>query len=293
MDINKKIKIIEFKLSKLLNWWLFWAYKSKFHWNGMEFAEHREYIFWDSLKDIDWKTSWKTNHVYVKKYEEERDVKVLFLLDDSLSMKFWSQEITKKELLIEVFYSLALSAYFNNDNLWAFLFNYDKYEYIDYKKTKSNIFKILEKLKKEEYSNNFNLWNNSELNKLDKILEQLKKTNIKNNLIFILTDETERIDEKLLKIIWKENEIVFINIFDYLENNISDLSWNISLSLDNSFLNLDLSNRKKVDNYQKLRNKNLKYLSKMFRKNNIWYIKIDTNDDIFSKLMWYFYKIKM
>ena len=63
MKINKKIKILDFKLSKILNWWLFWAYKSKFSWNWMEFAEHKEYHFWDHVKDIDWKASSKTNQI--------------------------------------------------------------------------------------------------------------------------------------------------------------------------------------------------------------------------------------
>jgi hypothetical protein len=46
MKINKKIKVLDFKLSKILNWGLFGAYKSKFSWNWMEFSEHKEYHFW-------------------------------------------------------------------------------------------------------------------------------------------------------------------------------------------------------------------------------------------------------
>lgn len=292
MDITKKIKILEFKLSKLLNWGLFWVYKSRFHWNWMEFAEHREYIFWDSVKDIDWKTSSKTNQMYVKKYEEDRDLNVLFLLDNSLSMNFWSKEITKKELLVDTFYWLALSAYFNNDNVWAFVFNEDKYEYIDYKKTKHNIFNILDKINYNKYTHWFTNESKKSWNKIESILKHINKLNIKNNLIFILTDETKIDDEKILKITGSQNEIIYINIFDYLENNISSIDSNISFSQFGNFLNINLKNKKKVEKYNNLRNSKIKDLTEIFRKNKVWYIKIDTEDDIFMKLIWYFYKVK-
>lgn len=63
MKTQNKIKSIEIKISKLLNWWLFWNYKSKMHWNWMDFAEHREYNFWDSIKNIDWKASSRWNSI--------------------------------------------------------------------------------------------------------------------------------------------------------------------------------------------------------------------------------------
>jgi uncharacterized protein (DUF58 family) len=149
MKISKKIQILNFKLSKILNWWLFWAYKSKFSGNWMEFSEHKEYFFWDHIKNIDWKASGRSNQLVVKKYEEERDLNVLFILDNTKSMDFWSMDKTKKELLEEVFYSLALSAYNNNDNIWGIIFDENKIEFVDYKKNISNIYRMLEILEQK------------------------------------------------------------------------------------------------------------------------------------------------
>lgn len=293
MDISKKIKTLEFKLSKILNWWLFWAYKSKFHWSWMEFAEHKEYIFWDSLRDIDWKAYNKTNTIYVKKYEEERDLNVLFILDNSKSMEFWSQEKTKKELLVEVFYSLAMSAYSNNDNIWAYIFNESYFSYIESKKSKENIFKILEKLDifypyQVEYSRN----EREGINKIEEILNLIHKRNVKNNLIFILTDDTEIKNEKLFKLLWRENEIIYINIFDDFENNLTDLWWFFSFTPWKDFLNIDLSDTKKIEEYKKNINIKFKYLKEIFRKNNVGYINLNTNSDVFKELILYFYKVK-
>lgn len=290
MNINKKIKTLEFKLSKILNWWLFWAYKSKFHWSGMEFAEHKQYIFWDSLRDIDWKIYSKTDKLYVKKYEEERDLNVLFALDNTKSMEFWSQDYTKKDILQEVFYSLAMSAFLNNDNVWALIFDENNIDFIEHKKSKENIFKIFQKL---ESVNNAKWWNTeNKITKIENLLNQLYKRNIKNNLIFVLTDDTEIKNEKILKLVWKENELVYINILDDFEYNLPNLWWNISFLLGNNFLNIDLSNEKKIQEYRKKINYKFKYLNELFRKNKVWYIKLTTNSDIFKDLLLYFYKIK-
>lgn len=292
MKINKRIKVLDFKLSKILNWGLFWAYKSKFSWSWMEFSEHREYYFWDHVKNIDWKASNKTGEMFVKKYEEERDLNVLFFLDNSDSMNFWSHNITKKDLLLEIFYSLSLSAYYNNDNIWWAILNDKGVSFIDYKKSRDNIYRIIDFLEKNNEihskKNSFLEWKST----LNNILHYLITHKINNNLVFILTDDVSNIDEKLLKLATNRNEIVVINIFDYFENNLSDLLWSLTINNENTFLNIDLSTNEKKDKYINNRYNQIEYLKNILEKNRVWYINIDTKSDIFKKLMWYFNKIK-
>jgi hypothetical protein len=45
-----------------------------------------------------------------------------------------------------------------------------------------------------------------------------------------MTDETDFIDNKDLKLLSIKNEVIFFNIFDYFENNLGDLTENLSLS---------------------------------------------------------------
>ncbi len=287
MKINKKIKVLDFKLSKILNWWLFWAYKSKFSWNWMEFSEHRQYIFWDHVKNIDWKASSKTWEMYVKNYEEERELNVLFFLDNTESMWFWSDKITKKDLLIDIFYSLWLSAYYNNDNIWWVVYDEKNINFIDYKKSRENIYKIIDILEQEKNEK----INKKNINKINDILNYLIKNKIKENLIFILTDATDQIDEKLLKLVSNKNDIVFINIFDYFENNLSNLLWDIVLNNWKDFLNIDVSNDK-LDEYKTYRKNKLGHFKNSIEKNKLGYIQIDTKSDIFKELLGYFSKIK-
>ena len=292
MKMNKKIKILDFKLSKMLNWWLFWAYKSEFSWSWMEFSEHRQYHFWDQVKNIDWKASNKTNEMFIKKYEEERDLNVLFFLDNTISMKFWSNILTKKDLLVEIFYSLWLSAYYNNDNIWWAIFNEEWINFIDYKKSRNNIYKIIDILENNNDIKIDNSFNKKLETKFNKILDYLIKHKIHDNLVFILTDDIEKIDEKLLKLACNKNDIVVINIFDYFENNISDLLWNLIINDQNNFLNLDLSSTSNIEKYKNIRKNKIKYIKNILEKNKVGYININTKSDIFNELMWYFNKIQ-
>ena len=50
-------------------------HKSPFHGFSVEFAEHRLYNQGDSTKHIDWKLYAKSDKLFVKKYEEETNLR--------------------------------------------------------------------------------------------------------------------------------------------------------------------------------------------------------------------------
>ncbi len=97
-------------------------YKTSFHGSGMDFADIREYDFGDNVSDIDWKATARSGKVYVKKYEEDRERRVLFIADIGASMRFGSGSQTKYETLIEVFSLLLFSSAKNNDPSGAWFF---------------------------------------------------------------------------------------------------------------------------------------------------------------------------
>lgn len=70
-------------------------HKSPFHGFSVEFAEHRPYHPSENIRSIDWKLYGRTDKMYVKKYEEETNLRCQFVLDVSPSMyypdKKWSK----------------------------------------------------------------------------------------------------------------------------------------------------------------------------------------------------------
>lgn len=70
-------------------------HKSPFHGFSVEFADHREYVPGDDLKYLDWQLYARTDHYYIKRYEEETNLRCQILLDRSASMAFGTNGLTK------------------------------------------------------------------------------------------------------------------------------------------------------------------------------------------------------
>ena len=64
------------------------GYSSVFRGSGIEFEEVREFAEGDDLRSVDWNVTARQGRPFVKKFVEERELSVLFLLDVSASMGF-------------------------------------------------------------------------------------------------------------------------------------------------------------------------------------------------------------
>jgi uncharacterized protein (DUF58 family) len=62
--------------------------KSPYHGFSVEFAEHRTYNPGESVRNIDWKLYARTDRLYLKKFEEETNLRCHILIDSSSSMYF-------------------------------------------------------------------------------------------------------------------------------------------------------------------------------------------------------------
>ena len=70
-------------------------HRSPYHGFSVEFAEHRSYGPGDEIKHIDWKLFGKTDRLYVKRYEEETNLRAHIILDTSKSMLYSSAQVSK------------------------------------------------------------------------------------------------------------------------------------------------------------------------------------------------------
>ncbi len=63
-------------------------HRSPYHGFSVEFAEHRLYNSGDSTRHMDWKLFARTEKLFVKRYEEETNLRCMVLIDTSSSMLF-------------------------------------------------------------------------------------------------------------------------------------------------------------------------------------------------------------
>ncbi|MBC8146818.1 MAG: DUF58 domain-containing protein [Bacteroidetes bacterium] len=63
-------------------------HRSPYHGFSVEFAEHKQYNEGESIKHIDWKLFARTEKLFVKRFEEETNLRSHILIDTSSSMLF-------------------------------------------------------------------------------------------------------------------------------------------------------------------------------------------------------------
>ena len=79
---------VEFLARQLVEGFITGLHKSPFHGFSVEFAEHRLYNTGESTRHIDWKVFGKTEKLFVKRYEEETNLRCHLLIDTSSSMYY-------------------------------------------------------------------------------------------------------------------------------------------------------------------------------------------------------------
>ncbi len=105
-------------------------YRSVFKGRGMDFDEIRPYEKGDDVRSIDWNVTARTGKPHIKRYIEERELAVWFLVDTSASCRTGHGARTKWDTLHEICALLALSAVRNNDRVGLILFS-DRIEHIN------------------------------------------------------------------------------------------------------------------------------------------------------------------
>ncbi|RLI92173.1 MAG: hypothetical protein DRO95_02845 [Candidatus Altiarchaeales archaeon] len=125
--IDKLVEEIDANVREIIDTFrLILKYQILFRGSGIEFAGLREYVpEQDDATKIDWKASLRAKKLYVKQFEDERDLDVYILLDVSNSMLLGTQEKLKSEYAAVVAGTLAYAAVESGDNVGFAMFNDD------------------------------------------------------------------------------------------------------------------------------------------------------------------------
>lgn len=84
----RKFGSLEFLAKQVVEGFITGLHQSPFHGFSVEFAEHRLYNSGESVKHLDWKLFARTDKLFIKRYEEETNLRCHIFLDSSSSMMF-------------------------------------------------------------------------------------------------------------------------------------------------------------------------------------------------------------
>jgi uncharacterized protein (DUF58 family) len=88
MNLATQFENVELLAKQVVEGFIIGLHKSPFHGFSVEFAEHRLYNTGDNLKHIDWKVYGRSDKLFIKKFEEETNLRCQIVIDTSSSMLF-------------------------------------------------------------------------------------------------------------------------------------------------------------------------------------------------------------
>lgn len=144
-ELIKKVRRIEIVASRAVNELFAGQYKSVFRGRGMEFSEAREYQAGDDIRSIDWNVTARAGKPFIKRFVEERELTILFLVDLSASGLFGKSR-SKLEAAIEVAAMLMFSALKNNDKVGLLTFADQVINFYRPRKGKANVLHLIREL---------------------------------------------------------------------------------------------------------------------------------------------------
>ena len=213
-EIVKKVRRIQIVASRQVDDLLAGAYKSVFKGRGMEFDEVREYSPGDEVRTIDWNVTARAGRPYVKRFAEERELTILFVVDISRSGLFGTQEGSKLEKMVEVAALLMMSAQKNNDKIGLLLFADGVKSYFPPRKGRAAARRLIRELVASDPAATAS--EQSETTDLTAALHYVCQVQRRKAVVFVLSDFLDAGPdwERALRVAHARHDVVAITISD-------------------------------------------------------------------------------
>ena len=98
--------------------------------SSIEFSEHKEYAPGDDIRRIDWKAVGRVDRYYIKRFEDETEMRTFLLIDSSASMGYGRKGVTKLEYASYVAAALAYLLAQQGDPAGLLLFDEKTRQYL-------------------------------------------------------------------------------------------------------------------------------------------------------------------
>ena len=154
-------------------------HRSPYHGFSVEFAEHRAYGAGDEIRHIDWKLFGKTDRLYVKRYEEETNLRAHIVLDTSRSMLYNSGKVSKLVYANSLAASLSYLMINQQDAVGLVQFSQKINTFIPPKSSPSHLSLVLAQLDDQEAGKD---------TKVGLVLHELAERIKKRGLVILISD---------------------------------------------------------------------------------------------------------
>jgi uncharacterized protein (DUF58 family) len=217
MQAIERIEHLELLAKQVVEGFIIGLHKSPFHGFSVEFAEHRLYNQGDNLKHIDWKVYGRSDKLFIKKFEEETNLRCQLVIDTSSSMLFPIEEGKINKLQFSCLATASLITLLKKqlDAVGLSLFDTSLKFHSHCKSStvhQKTLMNELEKLLKYDQHNQSSNTTN--------VLHQIAENIHKRSLVIIFSDMMDRISEKeelfdaLQHLKYNKHEVILFQVQD-------------------------------------------------------------------------------
>lgn len=243
-----------------------------FRGKGLEFDGYRNFSPDDDAQEIDWKASSRTQKLLVKKYKEERDMKIMFIIDASTNMILGSTEKLKCEYSAELIAAFSSVLIGHNDRI-GFLFFADKINpYIEFKSGSKHLDLFIDFLSRSE-----NYGGQQDLNAaLDFALEFLDSSVL---AVIIVSDflGADKLTEKKINLLSYKFETIALKVNDPLDFYFPNVEGEFTLEDPETHEQIIVNPRIIKSSYDKSVLGHEKFVRALFKRTAIDYLQLTTD----------------
>jgi uncharacterized protein (DUF58 family) len=188
----------------------FWSglHRSPYHGFSVEFTEYRQYTPGDDTRYLDWKLFARSDRYYLKKFEDETNLRCHLLVDQSRSMDYGSLGYSKSDYARTLAATLGWFLSGQGDAVGLFTFDAQVHDYLPARHRHGHLRQLMLALEKRGAGSDTNL--NSPLRRVSELVR-------KRGLVVLISDLLAPIDElevSLGRLTAAGHEVVLFQVLD-------------------------------------------------------------------------------
>jgi uncharacterized protein (DUF58 family) len=248
MKIAAPFENLEFLAKQVVEGFIIGLHKSPFHGFSVEFAEHRLYNTGDNLKHIDWKVYGRSDKLFIKKYEEETNLRCQVVVDTSSSMLFPEEENIANKLQFSCLGAASLITMLKKQLDAVGLSFFDDSLYF-HTPCKSNT--VHQKMMLTELEKKWNQTIQNQGTNAAQILHQIADNIHKRSLVIVFSDMLDKVSDSaeifdaLQHLRYNKHEVILFHV--------QDSRYEVAFNFENrpyEFIDLETGDRLRMNSTQ-------------------------------------------
>lgn len=285
-EIVKKVKLLEISTRKLVNNLFAGEYHTAFKGQGMTFSDFREYVPGDDVRAISWALTARAGKPYIKKFDEEREMTLMLVVDVSGSTDFGSKEYFKGEVMVHLSALLAFSAVRNKDQIGLLLYSDQVEHFVPPNKGRGHVQRLLRDL--------FYQKPKSRQTKLANALSYLNGILKKRAVVFVMSDFIDSGFDSALRLLGRKHDVVALVVRDRAELELPNVGViELQDSETGEILTVDTASASFREHWRQSRKKLEEERDRLLKQAQVDRVDIDSAGNYSDALISYFQKRKM